>query len=344
MSRTPPEEIERLKADANLVVYAARRRGYWIDRTQCSPQANPTHWILRRDADDAKILAFRTQRCWLYYDLRLHGEALGGRTASASSGSFGPTDGHGTIIDFIQAELGLSKGKGASGFGHVLRELRDFVGAPLAKYSPHRPAPPAPPATRTPSAQVAEAWNAARETTSSVYLESRALTPATLRHPRFAGRWRVDARGNVLFPHHDDQGVLTTFEIKNYHFTSSATGGVKTGLWRSNEFPGDRFIFLTEASINALSFHQLHPDRPTRYRSFAGRIGVEQLRLAQRELATLPGTMTVLLAFDGNGDPSGKVYEAQIRQILPPHLKAEVCHPPSGKDWNEHLENLDRSR
>jgi Toprim-like len=355
--RTSREEIDQLKRDANLVDYACRKRGYYVDTAESSPRGNPTNWILRRDADDAKILLLRGPKCWLYYDLRLRGGELDKKEHQAGTGQASTVqpsartakalEGYGSIIDFVQEELGLSKGAGTPSFGIVLREIRDFVGAPPLQPS-HRLAAPAykDPAykERKPTSSVLEAWTAARETSTSQYLESRSLTPATLRHPRFAGTWRTDQRGNVLFPHRADDGLLATFEVKNYNYTSSAVGGVKTGFWRSNDFPHDKFLFLTESAINALSFHQLHPHQPTRFRSFGGRIGAEQLRLAEKELTRLPSNITVLLAFDGNGDLAGREYEAQVRRIMPPHVRAEVCYPPSGKDWNDHLQALDIER
>ena len=167
---------------------------------------------------------------------------------------------------------------------------------------------------------------------------------ATLSHVRFEGTWRLDDRDNVLFAHRDGDGRLVGFEIKNHGFTSYPRGGVRTGMWRSNPVPGDRYFLLTESAINALSFQQLHPEVPTAHRSFGGRIGTAQLRLLAAELERLPPTTTVLLAFDGAGDPAGRRYEEDVRRVLPKNLRAEIAHPPCGKDWNDYLQSIELSR
>jgi len=65
MGATSKDELERLKRDVDLVEYACNRAGYEVDLAESSPRGNPTFWILRRAADDAKILAVRGARCWL---------------------------------------------------------------------------------------------------------------------------------------------------------------------------------------------------------------------------------------------------------------------------------------
>ncbi len=64
------------------------------------------------------------------------------------------------------------------------------------------------------------------------YLENeRALPASLLEAERFAGRVRMDARGNAVFPHFDQEG-LCGYEIKNKGFTGFSSGGTK-GLWLS---------------------------------------------------------------------------------------------------------------
>jgi hypothetical protein len=66
------------------------------------------------------------------------------------------------------------------------------------------------------------------------YLENdRHLPAALLELMRFAGRIKIDAKGNAVFPHFDQQG-LCGYKIKNRGFTGFARGGA-TGLWSSHE-------------------------------------------------------------------------------------------------------------
>jgi hypothetical protein len=227
----------------------------------------------------------------------------------------------------------------------AIKEIREFVGG-FAPSAHRRPTarPSSVDSRREPAPEVLERWNAARETTSSLYLASRGLAQSTLSHPRFKGVWRVDNRQNVLFAHRDGHERLVGFEIKHHNFTSYPRGGVRTGIWRSNALPEDRYFLLTESAINALSFHQLHPELAVAHRSFGGRIGTAQLRLLQRELECLPITTTVLLAFDGAGDRAGEHYENQVRHILPSGLYAETARPPYSKDWNDYLQAQELNR
>jgi hypothetical protein len=80
-------------------------------------------------------------------------------------------------------------------------------------------------------AGVIAAWERAEKCLALPYLTGRGLGPEVLSLPIFAGRVRVDQRGNAIFPHYDKTG-LCGFEIKNYNFTGFAAGGVK-GLWFS---------------------------------------------------------------------------------------------------------------
>ena len=78
------------------------------------------------------------------------------------------------------------------------------------------------------------------------YLErERALPGALLALERFAGRIRIDARGNAVFPHFDGDG-LTGYELKNVGFTGFSSGGTKA-LWLSNETPEDNKIVFCES-------------------------------------------------------------------------------------------------
>ena len=105
---------------------------------------------------------------------------------------------------------------------------------------------------------------------------------------RFAGRIRIDARGNAVFPHFDAEG-LCGYEIKNRGFTGFASGGSK-GLWLSHELPSDNRLVFCESSIDALSHAVLFPDKHARYASIGGKLNPTQPELnACAAAARLPG-------------------------------------------------------
>ena len=187
---------------------------------------------------------------------------------------------------------------------------------------------------------MAEVFEAARVAVTCDYLSARGLRPETLSDPRFAGTWRVDARGNVLFAHRDDSGALTGFEVKNRGFTGFASGGKKTA-WQSRAFPGDQGLVITESAIDALSHHQLYRDA-ARYVSTAGTPSSTQMQLLGRLLASLaPGTIVVAAVdSDEAGHKIASRIEALTRTL--PRLYFRRDTPAGAKDWNDILQCVER--
>src|ERR1039458_5062314 len=102
------------------------------------------------------------------------------------------------------------------------------------------------------------------------YLENeRALPASLLESERFAGRVRIDARGNAVFPHFDQEG-LCGYEIKNAGFTGFSAGGNK-GVWFSQARLDDTRLVFCESAIDALSYAALLPDDHARYASIGGK-------------------------------------------------------------------------
>jgi hypothetical protein len=239
----------------------------------------------------------------------------------------------GTVIDFVQR-----RGRHLS-LGSVREELRSWLGTP-------RPLPEAlelprrsPAALQRP---VAEVFEAARVASTCEYLGARGLRPETLSHPRFAGTWRIDARGNVLFAHRDEAGVLTGFEVKNRGFTGFAAGGTKSA-WQSAARESDRALVVTESAIDALSHHQLYSEqrKTTRYLSTAGQPSKAQIELLDATLARLARATTVVAAVDA--DAAGHALAARIRELVHGHglvFRRDV--PERAKDWNELLQRVKR--
>ena len=188
---------------------------------------------MRHAATDDKIIIAKREadQHWTYFSVRDHRD-------------------NGTVVDFVQRRDG-------STLGEVRKELRAWTGG-------ERPAVRVDDYVRTVAsaakdrAAVQRLFAAARAATDSPYLNSRGLRPETLSAARFRDAFRVDARGNVLFPHRDDQGVCG-FESKNHQWTSFASGGAKA-LWMSSSEPTDTRLVFVEGAIDALSYYQLRPD------------------------------------------------------------------------------------
>jgi hypothetical protein len=305
------DELRRFKTDIPLVHFAADRYGYQRDRRESSVSSH----VLRHPVTDDKIVVRKDRDGhWTYFSVRDDRD-------------------HGTIVDFVQ------KRGGHRSLGSVREELRQWLGTerPAADYAP---APSRPPRDRT---SPAEAFAAAHVTASCAYLHARGLRRETLGDPRFAGTWAHDARGNALFVHRDDAGAVTGFEVKNVGFTGFAPGGTKA-VWQSIVRRDDRALVITESAIDALSHHQLHPDRreATRYLSTAGAPSSAQFELLERIFSRLPPASTVVAAVDS--DEAGHKLAGRIEALTLrlPHVAFRRDAPAGAKDWNDILQRVER--
>jgi hypothetical protein len=303
------DELHRFKSDIHFLHYASDRYGYRRSRRESSVASH----VLRHPATNDKIVVRKDRDGhWTYFSVRDDRD-------------------HGTIVDFVQRRTRHSS------LGSVRQELRSWLGTarPLPETFdlPRRSAP----AERR---SVAEVFEAARVSSTCDYLSARGLRPETLSDPRFAGTWRVDARGNVLFAHRDDSGALTGFEVKNRGFTGFASGGKKTA-WQSRALPGDQGLVITESAIDALSHHQLYRDA-ARYVSTAGTPSSTQMVLLGRLLASLaPGTIVVAAV---DSDEAGHKIASGIETLTRtlPRLYFRRDTPAGAKDWNDVLQAVER--
>jgi hypothetical protein len=306
------DELHRFKSDIHLVHFAADRYGYQRDRRESSVSSH----VLRHAATNDKIVVRRDQDGhWTYFSVRDDRD-------------------HGTIVDFVQ-----HRGRYTS-LGSVREELRQWLGTarPVPEWarSPVRPA-------AGDRRSVAEVFEAARVVDTCAYLSSRGLRPETLSDPRFAGTWRLGARGNVLFAHTGAAGEVTGFEVKNRGFTGFAAGGTKTA-WRSAAFADDRALVVTESAIDALSYHQLHAARSgaARYVSTAGAPSAAQLALLETAFSRMPPESTVVAAFDS--DKAGRKLASRLASLVRgvPHVAFRHDAPSGAKDWNDVLQRVER--
>jgi hypothetical protein len=309
------DELHRFKSDIHFVHYALERYGYQRDRRKSSRSSH----VLRHPGNDDKIIVRKeADGHWTYFSVRDDRD-------------------HGTIVDFVK---GRSR---CRSLGEVRKELRQWLGTARPEVLHELPE-----TTTTPPRDgraVAEAFAAAASPRSSAYLRSRGIRGETLVHRRFAGTWRQDARGNVLFAHRDELGELTGFEIKNRSFTGFATGGTKTA-WQSAAFASDRALVITESAIDALSYYQLHPQSApfSRYLSTAGAPSCRQFALLDSLFAKLPGASIVLAAVDS--DEAGAKLANRIKDLATAHAHVSFLRdsPARDKDWNEVLQRLERAR
>src|SRR2546428_4968069 len=271
--------------------------------------------VLRRDAD--KIVVQRNRNGhYVFFSVR-------------------DDDDNGTLIDFLQRRQNLS-------LGAVRQILRPWIGRPAASPQFPRLKP-----TSLNRMRVEGAYRRMANAQRFPYLEhERGVPAAVLLAPRFAGRLRIDSRGNTVFPHFDTAG-LCGYEIKNCGFAGFAAGGQK-GLWFSHAQPDDRRLVLAESAIDALSYAALFADAEdrTRYASLGGKPSSRKAGLLQATIARLPEGAEIVAAFDT--DEAGRKLVNVIREaaasvasktersdlMFKAHLAVK-----EGEDWNMVLQN-----
>jgi hypothetical protein len=293
------EELDRFKRDIDLRAYAAAQ-GYQLDRRES--------WrgtaVMRRGGD--KIVIKRdADGHYVYFSVRDDRD-------------------NGTIIDFVKNRQGLT-------LGAVRQELRRYAGTsppPLPVFSPLT-------TTARDRLKVESAYRRMKDLEWHSYLEiDRCIPREVLTSERFAGRIRVDARVNAVFPHFDEEG-LCGYELKNRDFTGFAAGGAK-GLWESNDFEGDDRLVFAESAIDALSYAVLHSDEHTRYRSIGGKPNPHQPALIDAAIDAMPAGSTIIAAMDN--DDAGRDLADVIGQAVPAGM-AFLNETPALKDWNDVLKS-----
>jgi hypothetical protein len=306
----PDIELDAFKREIDLRQFAASF-GYEIDRRESWRGST----VLRRGGD--KIVVKRNHNGhYVFFSVRDDRD-------------------NGTIIDFVQRRQRLT-------LGAVRQALRPWIGRPVAALLLFPKLEP----TSPDRVQVETEYRRMAEALRHPYLEQvRCVPAALLGAPRFAGRVRIDRRGNAIFPHFDGAG-LCGYEIKNQRFTGFAAGGQK-GLWLSHSRPHDRRLVLTESAIDALSYAVLFPDAAdqTRYASLGGKPNFKQPGLVQAILLRLPERSEIVAAFDA--DEAGRLlldmFRLDVAGVAAKRGRADLiftAHLPAqeGDDWNQVLQ------
>ena len=311
------EELDRFKR-VNLAEYVSSR-GYLLvgrepTRSGGWRGSTRTSLLMRHPITNDKIvLRLDGDGHWTYFSVRDERD-------------------NGTIVDFLQR-------RGCLTLGAVRREVRAWSGTERLAAAPWRTHVVA--ASRRPDrAAVQGAFAQAQLALNNLYLNTRGIRPETLGSERFRGTWRVDDRGNLLFPHRDGPGVdgICGFEKKSRTFVGFSAGGTKT-IWTSNARAGDTRLVLAEAVIDAFSYHQLHHDERTRYVTTGGSFGPSQASFIAREIAKVCPGGTIVIATDR--DAAG---ERMAQQIVGLAGDAPVMRDasPIGKDWNDCLQEREQ--
>lgn len=298
-------ELESFKTGIDLRAYAATQ-GYQLDR-KASWRGNA---VMRDPMSDDKIIVMRgLDGHYVYCSVRDDRD-------------------HGSIIDFVQFRQGLS-------LGAVRKELRSWIGQPPVTV----PALDVLHKVEKDRMKVEAAYAKMRDAVDGhPYLERRRALPRTLlTHERFAGRIRIDAHGNAVFPHFDAEG-LSGYEMRNVEFKGFASGGRKA-LWLSHELPDDKRLVFCESAIDALSHAVLFPAAHARYASIGGKLNPDQPELIRAAAARMPTNGEIVAAMDADAD--GRKLAEVVRQAVSmtgrSDLRFATQEPVGFKDWNDQL-------
>ena len=298
-------ELEGFKTGIDLRAYAAAQ-GYQLDR-KASWRGTA---VMRHPVTNDKVIIKRGMDShWIYCSVRDDRD-------------------NGSIIDWVQFRTGLS-------LGAVRKELRPWIGQPPVPV----PSFPALHKTEKDRMKVEAAYAKMRDAVDGhPYLERRRALPASLiASERFAGRIRIDDKGNAVFPHFDTEG-LSGYELKNVEFTGFASGGSK-GLWLSNEFAEDKRLVFCEGAIDALSHAVLFPDAHARYASIGGKPNPQQPELIRAAAARMPADSEIVAAMDADAD--GRKLAEVVREAVKltgrADLRFSVQEPEGAKDFNDQL-------
>jgi hypothetical protein len=303
------EELDDFKTHINLSEYAAAQ-GYVLDRKASSRNSA----VMRSAAGDKIVIALGEDRHWIYFSVRDDGD-------------------NGSIIDFVQKRQNCK-------LCGVRQELRPWLGGVRHFTRPH------------PDLFAREIEQISRDRARVLlelarmkpllfhrYLEEeRGLPAALLKSARFAGRIKVDARANAVFPHADQDGPCG-YEIKNRNFTGFARGGEK-GLWFSAARKLDTTLVLAESGIDALSYAALHPDEHARYASTGGAMNPIQPVLIAAAIGKMAKRSRLVIATDN--DEGGRKLADQIAAVVRDTGRKDLAvirdlPEREGQDWNDVL-------
>lgn len=264
--------------------------------------------VMRTDTDKIAISRNASDGRWLWYSFR---RARGG-----------------SVVEFVQDQKGLN-------LGQARVELRRWLGRPATSRTQF-------PALETkPTKDLARVHAAFAKTTVAhrhAYLEqARGIPSEILTSPRFIGTVR-DSYGRACFPHTDENGVVTGWEIRGADFKGFCAHGWKS-LYRSNAFTEDMRLVFCESGVDVLSLAAVRPDSSTRYASIAGTLNLKtQPELIRLAAAAMPQGSHVVAAMDADdaGARLADAVERAVRSTGRTDLHFEISAPPAG-DWNDQL-------
>lgn len=286
------DELIQFKSLINLVDYA-QSKGFEVDESETSN----TNTCLRRA--DEKIYVSQRNGAWLFADVR-----------NSMKG--------GSILDFCVQKGGLEN------LGAVRRELRPWIGgsAQPAKIVRKSYTPKAKEAL---SKQEILDLYGQLEPYSGPYLKSRHLSEETI--TAFGRFVKQDHFKNACFIHYNEHGI-TGWEKKSFNFSGFLPGASKAVFYAAPFQGKPDTLVICEASIDAMSYFQMHGRFGEAYISIGGAPSPEQTEILKK---LLKKPWNIIVATDN--DAFGESLNAMILELRPDATRKT----PATKDWNDDL-------
>jgi len=298
-------ELDRFKSEISLSDYMQAECGYQLLEKESAKNSK----VLRCGGD--KIIVTRQQDGHDVYF------------------SIGDQYHRGSIIDFVRKREGIN-------LGQIRKELRGWVqGAKRPAIKRPVRAPDRPEVASKDRTDVLVRWASMERYTGSYLTRERCINADVIA----AFGVRQDDRGNACFAHRDGAGV-TGWEVKNAGLTGFSVGGDRRLTWVNPDADPLARLVVTEASIDSMSYAQLHHTLGTAYVSVGGSMSEqqrEQLRDLMQHL-----NVPVVLAMDS--DQAGDKMAGEVVAMAPPGVNVTRHVPQAAKDWNGALQALQRSQ
>lgn len=301
-------DFTAFKQSISLSQYAASQ-GYELD-----PRKSTRSSLVMRHANGDKIVISKKGDVWVYFSV------------------FDEKD-NGTIIDFVKHRTNKT-------FAEIGKELTAWTGSEIL------------PIYSLPEVQhqvydrarIKKAFAYMKPVGSHPYLINERKIPVNvLDHYRFKGRIFRDNYANIVFPHHDEQGVCG-LELKN-HDKSVFMRGSEKALWLGNISQSDTVLTLAESAIDALSHFTLFEPDNTAYGAVSGGMRDKQFAYLLQVIAMMPQLAKIVLAVDN--DKGGTNIAERIEKFLANKFSGEIIrHVPQteGMDWNNVLKDANSIR
>lgn len=317
--REAQAEIQRFKTTINLVEFAERKYGFQVRLDKCTKTNVAGHYNISMSNGVDHILVTQKQDSneWVYADAGDIKAKVGG-----------------DIFKLIEWQEGKK-------FGEAIKALRHYVGTP--NYAPQTTINLS--QGRGPDKDLTKIHKAIanrKPVMESDYLENtRRIARETFTNPLFKDRVLKGFNGFILFPHHNENG-LVGYEYRGEGGKGFAKHGYK-GLWFSRIPKVVEKVVFTESPIEALSHFEYHQyPINTLYLSAGGTWKAEVSQLIAKVINKHPGA-EIIAAY--NNDKGG-LSQTQELQSIAREAEREIIKqlpPHEGQDWNNLLEAVKHS-